>query len=168
MNPQKPFQVLFLCTGNTARSILAEYLLRRFGEGRFESLSAGASPKGEVNPYALRVLKEVYGLAANEARSKSWQEFRDAKLDFVITLCDSARETCPTFPGRPITAHWGSPDPAAFVGDDQATFDFFAKVALQIKWRIELFCSLQFAELDRLRLEQATREIGEANQPATR
>ena len=160
---KRPFRILFLCTGNTARSILGEYLIRRVGQGRFESFSAGAQPKGIVNPYALRVLKDVYRIDVTDARSKSWDEFLTAgeTMDFVITVCDSAHESCPVFPGQPITAHWSSPDPAVFEGDDKATFDFFAKVAMQIQRRIELFCCLPFEKLDALRLEQMTRQIGQ-------
>ena len=167
---KQPFRILILCTGNTARSILGEYLIRRIGQGRFESFSAGAQPKGIVNPYAIRVLKEIYHIDATEARSKSWDEFLTSgeKMDFVITVCDSANESCPIFPGQPITAHWSSPDPAAYEGDDEAKFRFFVKVAAQIQRRIELLCCLPFEKLDSLRLQEMTREIGEKenfNQP---
>src|SRR5688572_21053114 len=113
MSPQ-PYKILFLCTGNTARSLLAEYLIKRTGAGKFESYSAGASPKGVVNPHTLKVLKEVYHIDASGARSKSWEEFRQVHFDFVITVCDNAKESCPIWPGQPIIAHWGSPDPSAF------------------------------------------------------
>ena len=160
---KKPFRILFLCTGNSARSILGEYLIRRIAQGRFESFSAGAQSKGIVNPYAVRVLKDIYHIDASDARSKSWDEFLNTgeKIDFVITVCDSAYESCPVFPGQPITAHWSSPDPAAFEGDDKATFDFFKKVAFQIQRRIELLCCLPIEKLDSLRLQQLTREIGD-------
>jgi len=112
---------------------------------------------------ALRVLKETYHIDPSNVRSKSWDEFIQSGMifDFVITLCDKAKETCPIFPGQPITAHWGSPDPALFEGDDDATFSFFVKVAMEIQRRIELFCSLPFDKLDRLRLQQMTTEIGQ-------
>ena len=97
-----PYKVLILCTGNSARSIIAEYLLRRKGKGRFETYSAGSHPTGKVNPLALWVLKEQYDIDASDARSKSWEEFKDVKFDFVITVCDSAKETCPFFPGPPF------------------------------------------------------------------
>lgn len=159
-NADKPFRILFLCTGNTARSVLAEYLIRKFGGTRFESFSAGANPKGVVNPYTLRVLGEIHGMDASAARSKSWEEFAGRDLDFVITVCDRARETCPVFPGQPVTAHWSFPDPADFAGSEAETFDHFAKIALHIQKRVELLCALPFDKLDHLRLEQRTREIG--------
>lgn len=163
MNEKDKFNILFLCTGNSARSIFAEYIIRKIDPNRFQSFSAGANPKGAVNPYALRVLKESYHIDAADARSKSWEEFLDAgvRFDFVITVCDKAKETCPVFPGHPITAHWSSPDPVDFVGDDVATIYHFFKVARQIQRRLELFCSLRFSALDSMRLTQATREIGD-------
>jgi protein-tyrosine-phosphatase len=152
-----PYKVLILCTGNSARSIIGEYLLRKRGRGRFETSSAGASPSGKVNPLALWVLKEHYGIDASDARSKSWDEFKDVKFDFVITVCDHARESCPIFPGHPVTAHFGSPDPAAFEGTEEEKKRFFVQVALQIARRIELFCSLPDNQLEPLRV----RAIGE-------
>lgn len=158
----KKFKILFLCTGNSARSIMAEYLMRKIDPKRFESFSAGANPKGAVNSYALRVLKDSYHIDAADAHSKSWEEYISAgtRFDFVITLCEKAKEACPAFPSQPITAHWSSPDPAEFEGDDEATVNYFAKVALQIRRRIDLFCSLPFEKLDGLRLQQMTTEIG--------
>lgn len=163
MDSEKPFNILFLCTGNSARSILAEYILRRIGRGRFQTFSAGAKPKGIVNPLALRVLKEMYHIDASDARSKSWEEFTELKVhfDFVITVCDSAKETCPVFPGQPITAHWSSPDPDKFEGDEAARFDFFVQVAIQIQRRLELLCCLSFDKLNSLRIQELTREIGD-------
>ena len=110
-------KILFLCTGNSARSIFAEYFMNRIGRNRFEAYSAGSQPAGTVNPFALRVLRDMYNIDASQARSKSWDEFKDLAFDFVITVCDSARESCPIFPGQPIVAHWGIPDPA--LGDGQ-------------------------------------------------
>jgi arsenate reductase len=159
--PPRKFRILFLCTGNSARSILAEALLRALAGDRFEAFSAGSQPAGRVNPYALRVLDEVFQVEATGARSKSWEEFHSEEFDFVITVCDSARETCPTFPGHPITAHWGFEDPAAFQGGEEETLRKFTDIAFQIRRRLELFCSLPFEKLDRLRLEQETRRIGE-------
>ena len=157
------YKILFLCTGNSARSIIAEQLMQRNSKGAFQAFSAGSKPKGQVHPMALRVLKEIYRIDAADARSKSVDEFiqEGVIFDFVITLCDSAKETCPIFPGQPITAHWGSPDPAAFEGDDAATFAFFAKVAMQIQRRIDLLCCLPIEKLDRLRLQQMTADIGQ-------
>jgi protein-tyrosine-phosphatase len=161
MSTQKPFHILFLCTGNSARSILGEYLIRRIGQGRFISHSAGALPSGKVNPYSIRVLKEVYHIDASDARSKSWDEFKTGPhFDFVITVCDNAKESCPVWPGQPIVAHWGSPDPAAFEGTDEEKFRFFKNVAQQIQRRIELFTSLPLEKLDKLRLAELTKDIG--------
>lgn len=153
-------RVLFLCTGNSARSIFCEYLLRRIGQGRFESYSAGASPTGVVHPLAKRVLNELYHIDTSAARSKSWDEFKDQEFDFVITVCDNARETCPIWPGQPIIAHWGVDDPAAATGTDEQVFREFKRAAHIIQRRLELFCSLPFDKLDRLRLAKLTQDIG--------
>lgn len=157
MREKKPYKVLILCTGNSARSILGEYLLRAKGKGRFEVHSAGAKPTGRVNPLALRVLKEHYGLDASDARSKSWEEFKGVKFDFVITVCDNAKESCPVFPGHPVMAHFGSPDPAEFEGTEERKLWFFVQVATQIARRLDLFCSLPDHQLEPLRV----RAIGE-------
>ncbi len=157
----KPFTVLFLCTGNSARSILAEFLLKKMAPDRFEVYSAGSDPKPHPHPMAISVLEESFQIDATEARSKSWEEFRGRSFDFVITLCDSARETCPLWPGQPIVAHWSSPDPVGVDGDAAAVRRAFWQVASQIRRRLELFTSLPFEKLDALRLEAATREIGE-------
>lgn len=154
----QPFKILFLCTGNSARSIFAEYLGRSLGQGRFEVHSAGSSPKASPHPLAIKVLREHFALSVDDARSKSWEEFRNTKFDFVITLCDNAKETCPVWPGQPVIAHWGSPDPADVSGPQAE--DVFWKVAQQIKRRLDLFFSLPFDKLDALRLEAATKEIG--------
>jgi arsenate reductase len=152
-----PYKVLILCTGNSARSIIGEYLLRLKGKGRFEVFSAGAKPTGTVNPLALWVLKDKYDIDASDARSKSWDEFRDVNFDFVITVCDHAKETCPVWPGHPVVAHWGSPDPADFEGTEKEKKWQFVQVASQIARRIELFCALPDSQLDQLRV----RHIGE-------
>jgi arsenate reductase len=156
----EPYKLLFLCTGNSARSILGEYLLRRLGGSRFQVFSAGSFPTGNVNPLASRVLKEIYNMDASEARSKSWEEFKDVEFDFVITVCDNARETCPIWPGQPIIAHWSSPDPAEVQGSDEQKYRAFKDVALQINRRLELFLAVPLEKLDRLKLTAATREIG--------
>ncbi len=140
--PQLPHKVLILCTGNSARSIIGEYLLRRIGRGRFETFSAGSHPTGRVNPLAVRVLREKHNLDASAARSKSWDEFRDVKFAFVITVCDNAKEQCPVWPGQPMIAHWGSPDPAATEGAEEQKYWAFVQVASQIARRAELFCAL--------------------------
>ena len=132
-------KVLFLCTGNSARSIFGEYLLRRAGGEQFEVHSAGAFPTGKVNPFAIRVLKDVYGIDASTARSKSWEEFGDTRFDVVITVCDNARETCPVFPGQPAMVHWSLRDPAAATGPDEEIYETFKQVAREIENRIEQF-----------------------------
>ncbi len=158
--PPKKFKLLFLCTGNSARSVLAEYFLRRLDPVHFDVFSAGAHPKGSVNPHVLEILRDGYHIDASGARSKSWEEFRDVAFDFVITVCDKARESCPVWPGQPIIAHWGSEDPDAVEGDDEARRQAVKKVAVEIYRRLGLFTSLPLVSLDRLRLEAATREIG--------
>jgi arsenate reductase len=149
-----PYKVLILCTGNSARSIVGEYLLRLKGKGRFEAFSAGAKPTGTVNPLALWVLNDRYDIDASGARSKSWDEFRDVRFDFIITVCDSAREACPVWPGSPVTAHWSSPDPADLQGPENEKKWLFVQVASQIARRIELFCALPDAQLDQLRVQR--------------
>ena len=152
MNPRSPFKVLILCTGNSARSIIGEYLLRAIGRGRFETFSAGSHPTGRVNPLAVRVLAERYGLDASGARSKSWDEFKDVKFDFVITVCDRARESCPIWPGQPVVGHWGSPDPAAVEGAEEVRYRAFVDVASQIARRIEIFCAFSDEQLAAFRV----------------
>jgi arsenate reductase len=156
-------KVLFLCTGNSARSILGEYLLRRIGGQRFETYSAGTIPTGKVNPFALRALRDLYHIDAAGARSKSTDESKDFEFDFVITVCDNARESCPVWPGQPIIAHWGVADPALATGTDAQIFEGFRRAALLLQRRIEVFCALPFDKLDRLRLEKLTRDIGQRN-----
>jgi arsenate reductase len=156
----QPYKFLFLCTGNSARSIIGEFLLRRLGGSRFEVFSAGSFPTGKVNPLAIQVLKDVYEIDASEARSKSWEEFKDLEFDFVVTVCDNARETCPVWPGQPLVAHWSSPDPAAVQGTDSEKYRAFREVAFQINRRLQLFTSLPLEKLDRLKLAAAVREIG--------
>ncbi|HUR60050.1 MAG TPA: arsenate reductase ArsC [Opitutaceae bacterium] len=153
-----PRKILVLCTGNSARSILAEYLLRHLGRGRFEVHSAGSKPTGRVNPFAVRVLRENYDLDADAARSKSWDELRATKFDFVITVCDNAREACPVWPGAPVVAHWSSPDPAGVEGTDEQKLASFVQVAAQIARRAALFCALPE---EKLRDAAAVRAIGE-------
>jgi arsenate reductase len=157
----QPFKILFLCTGNSARSILGEYLIRRVAPGRFESFSAGAKPTGKINQVVLRVLKENYHIDASAARSKSWEEFKDIKFDFVITVCDNAKESCPIWPEQPIIAHWASPDPAAFEGSEEEKFKQTAQVAMQIQRRLDLFCSLPLEKMERLQLAETTKGIGQ-------
>ena len=156
---RKKFKILFLCTGNSARSILAEFFLKRLAPEHFEVYSAGASPRGRVNPYVIEILRDGYHIDASEARSKSWEEFKGVKFDFVITVCDKARESCPVWPGQPIIAHWGSEDPDAVEGEEERR-KVIKKVAVEIYRRLGLFTSLPIESLDRLRLEQMTKAIG--------
>ena len=159
----KPYNVLFLCTGNSARSIMAEALLNDLGKGRFRAHSAGSHPSGRVNPVSLELLRSgrhpVEGL-----RSKSWDEFGtpDApRMDFVITVCDrAAGEVCPVWPGQPVSAHWGFEDPAAFVGPDEEKRRRFLDVYQQIATRIRLFINLPLEKLDRLALVREVRALG--------
>ena len=160
----QPFKILFLCTGNSARSILGEFLIRRIAPGRFISYSAGTIPTGVVNPLAIKVLKDFYHIDASAARSKSTDEMMEIDFDFVITVCDNARESCPVWPGQPIIAHWGSPDPALAQGSDAEKLRQFRIVASQIQRRIELFTALPFEKLDRLKLEKLTKDIGKASE----
>jgi len=156
----RPYKFLFLCTGNSARSILGEYLLRRLGGARFQVFSAGSFPTGKVNPLAVQVLKDGYNIDATDARSKSWEEIKDVEFDFVVTVCDNARESCPVWPGQPIVAHWSSPDPAAVEGSDAEKYRAFKDVAFQIYRRLQLLTSLPLDKLDRVKLTAAIQEIG--------
>ena len=161
--PRKRHNVLFLCTGNSARSIMAECLLERIGGGRFQAFSAGSFPTGTVNPYTLEIL-DRRNHRTGHLRSKSWDEFAapDAPvMDFVFTVCDSAAgEVCPVWPGRPMSAHWGFSDPAAVEGQEAVVRAAFADVYREIAARIEEFASLPFESLDRLSLKQRLDEMG--------
>ena len=141
-------------------SISAEYLLKAIAPTRFETYSAGASPKPAPHPLALEILREDFKIDASDAYSKSWEEFKDAQFDFVITLCDNARENCPVWPGQPIVAHWSSPDPAAVEGSNAEKRRAFWQVAQQIRRRLELLASLPFEKLDALRLKLPRRKSG--------
>ena len=155
--------VLFLCTGNSARSILAEAYLNSAGRGRFKAYSAGSHPTGKVNPFAVELLAKNR-IDASGFRSKSWDEFAKAgapKLDFVFTVCDSAAgEMCPIWPGQPITAHWGVRDPAAATGSDEEKRKAFLRAFTELSTRINLLLALPIAKLDRLALKQKLDEIG--------
>jgi arsenate reductase (thioredoxin) len=158
-SPQR-FKILFLCTGNSARSILAEYFLKRLDPVRFDAYSAGANPRGRVNPHVIERLRDGYHIDASGARSKSWEEFRNVRFDFVITVCDKARESCPVWPGQPIVAHWGSEDPDSVAGGDEEKRQAVKRVGVEIYRRLGLFTSLPMESLSRLRLEEMTRSIG--------
>ena len=157
-------QVLFICTGNSARSVLAEGLLNHLGAGRFVAHSAGSQPTGRVNPWALSTLRSL-GAAGEGHRSKSWDEFAAAgapPLDFIFTVCDSAAgEACPYWPGHPVTAHWGLPDPAAVQGSDDDKARAFMATALVLRRRIEHLLELPIASLDAATLQARLRDIGQ-------
>jgi arsenate reductase len=161
MSAIQPFTVLFLCTGNSARSIFGEFLLRQLGRDDFETHSAGSHPRGAVHPCTLRVLREVYAIDPSSARSKPVTGYQGRDFDFVITVCDQAQESCPIWPGRTLVAHWSSPDPAAFQGGEAETLAYFQKVAAQIHRRAERMCSLPLRTWDRERCRQGLQEIGE-------
>jgi protein-tyrosine-phosphatase len=157
------YNVLFLCTGNSARSILAESIMRKDGQGSFRSFSAGSQPKGQINPLALKVL-EALNYPTDGMRSKSWEEFAAPYapvMDFVFTVCDQAAgEVCPIWPGHPITAHWGVPDPAVVEGTDDQRRQAFRYAYRQLEAHIKLFVALPIDKLDRLAVKRQADEIG--------
>jgi len=161
----KIYNVLFLCTGNSARSVMAEAALSLWGAGKFRSFSAGSFPKGQVHPMTLTLLGDLK-YDTSQFRSKSWDEFAapDAPpLDFIFTVCDNAAgETCPIWPGKPITAHWGVADPAAFAGPEDKTKAVFRRAYLELEARIKLFTSLRLEALDWMALQTKLREIGQS------
>ena len=159
----RTYNVLFLCTGNSARSVMAEVLLNHWGKGRFHAFSAGSHPTGRIHPFTLDLLNSLK-LPTAGLRSKSWDEFAlptAPMLDFVFTVCDQAAgEVCPIWPGQPITAHWGFPDPAAFTGPDVEKRALFADVFRQIETRIKIFAALPLEKLDRLAIQREVRALG--------
>jgi arsenate reductase (thioredoxin) len=160
-----PYRALFLCTGNSARSVLAEATLQHLGQGRVLAYSAGSRPLGRINPFAIELLQRQ-GIATEGLRSKSWDEFAAPgapKMDFIFTVCDSAAgETCPIWPGHPATAHWGVPDPAAVTGSDADKRHAFVQAYTVLRRRIELFLSLPLDRLEHLALASKLRDIGHA------
>lgn len=156
-------RILFLCTGNSCRSQMAEVIMKRLGKGRFEAFSAGSKPAGYVHPLAIQTLEEAH-LLTEGLRSKSWEEFEGQPFDFVITVCDRAKESCPVWPGQPITAHWGFEDPAEANGTDEQKARIFRKVMTEIQTRISLFLALPMGKLSHMELEKEVRGIG---QPST-
>ena len=157
------YNALFICTGNSARSIVAEALLNEMGKGRFRAFSAGSQPKGAVHPLALLELQSR-GISTGGLRSKSWEEFAAPgapEMDFVFTVCDQAAgEVCPVWPGQPMTAHWGMPDPAAVEGSDEAKARAFLDTAITMKRRLDLMLSLPIQSLDSLALQKRVKDIG--------
>jgi len=162
-DPRTPYNVLFLCTGNSARSILAEAILNQNAPGKFRAFSAGSQPTGSVNPNALALL-ERFGYSIQGLRSKSWEEFaRGPGLDFVFTVCDNAaHEVCPVWPGQPVTAHWGVPDPAAVKGTPQEIAAAFREAFGVLERRICAFAALPIRSLDKLALKARLDEIGKS------
>jgi arsenate reductase (thioredoxin) len=160
---EKTYNVLFLCTANSARSILAEAILNRVGKGRFSAFSAGSQPRGAVNPNSIRLLNSL-GYDTSFARSKSWDEFaeKDApRMDFVFTVCDSAAaETCPVWPGQPMSAHWGVPDPAAATGSDAEIGAAFLDAYRMLERRIGAFVALPLKSIDAIALKKSIKDIG--------
>jgi protein-tyrosine-phosphatase len=158
-----PLNVLFLCTHNSARSVIAECVLNRLGKGRFKAYSAGSQPSGRVHPFALDLLKNLK-YETKELRSKSWQEFAEPgapQLDFIFTVCDdAANETCPVWPGQPMSAHWGLPDPSRAEGSETERRLAFADTHRMINQRISIFLSLPLASLDKMSLRRRLDEIG--------
>jgi ArsR family transcriptional regulator, arsenate/arsenite/antimonite-responsive transcriptional repressor / arsenate reductase (thioredoxin) len=163
-----PYNVLFLCTGNSARSIMAECSLNRWGRDRFRAFSAGSHPRGQVHPMTLDILGQL-NFRVDDLRSKSWDEFTradSARLDFVFTVCDQAAgEACPVWPGQPMTAHWSIDDPAAFVGSSEAQRRVFQRVYMELDARIRIFTSLRLEELDKLALQRRLDDIGHLRLP---
>jgi protein-tyrosine-phosphatase len=161
----KIYNVLFLCTGNSARSIIAEAIINRLGAGKFKGFSAGSDPKGVVNPGTIRLLKQL-NFKTDEFRSKSWEEFSGPgapALDFVFTVCDNAaNEVCPIWPGQPMSAHWGIPDPAAATGTDAEIALAFSDAYRMLNNRIAIFCALPISGLDKLSLQKRLNEIGKS------
>jgi arsenate reductase len=160
---ERPYNVLFLCTGNSARSIMAEAILGKLGQGRFRTFSAGSQPKGQVNPHAIQLLQSL-GYDVSGFRSKSWHEFAKPgapALDFAFTVCDNAAgETCPVWPGQPMTAHWGVPDPAEATGAPAEIALAFKEAYRMLHQRIAVFTALPIASLDYLSLQQKLKAIG--------
>lgn len=169
MTSQQTYNVLFLCTGNSARSILAESLLNTLGKGKFRAFSAGSYPKGQVHPMAVELLKRS-NMPTENLRSKSWDEFAATgapPLDLILTVCDNAAgEVCPVWPGKPITAHWGIADPAAAEGTDAEKAFAFRKAFRELETRIKLLMSLPIDSLDRMALHARLRDIGNSNSSA--
>ena len=164
MTTEAAYNALFICTGNSARSILAEGILNKLGQGRFRAYSAGSQPKGEVHPLALATLERLH-MPTTGCRSKSWDEFvapGAPVFDFIFTVCDNAAgEACPFWPGTPVSAHWGVPDPAAVEGSEEQRLKAFKDAALILRRRIELFLSLPLQRLDAMSLQRELRNIGQ-------
>lgn len=168
---ERPYNVLFLCTGNSARSVMAEAILNRLGSGRFRAFSAGSQPKGQINPHTITLLQSL-NYDTSTLRSKSWSEFATLgapALDFVFTVCDNAAgEACPVWPGQPMTAHWGIPDPAEATGSPAEIALAFKDAYRMLNQRIGIFLALPMRSLDRLTLQRKLREIGQSEGATTK
>lgn len=163
MNRTAPYKILFLCTGNSARSILAEFVTNHFFSDKFLACSAGSQPKDQPNPMALTVLREDFHIDCSQASSKSWDVFAGTDFDFVLTLCDDAKESCPVWPGQPVVAHWGMQDPSDT--PESAKRKAFLRTAQILKYRIELLANLPISKLDRLKLQTETSNIRNTELP---
>jgi arsenate reductase len=164
--PNQKFSILFLCTWNAGRSIFAEYFMKELGAAKFDAFSAGVNPKGTVSPVTLKILSENFRLDASDARSKSWHEFEDKELDFIVSVSEQAEETINAFPGKPILANWPFPDPSLVKGSAAEIENAYFQVASRIRYRLQLFNNLSFDKLDRLRLELKMRELGQSRDQA--
>jgi arsenate reductase (thioredoxin) len=156
------FRILFLCTWNASRSIFAEYFMRELGANRFDAVSAGVKPRGEVSPITLGILKFKFRIDASDARSKSWEEFKDSQLDFIVSVSEQAEETSHAFPGKPILAHWPYEDPSLVHGTPEEVESAYFRTASRIRYRLQLFNNLSFDQLDRLRIELNMKELGQS------
>jgi arsenate reductase (thioredoxin) len=160
--PAQKFRILFLCTWNASRSIFAEYFMKELGSARFEAFSAGVTPKGQVSPITLRILHDRFRIDASGARSKSWEEFKNEHLDFVVSVSEQAEQTSHAFPGRPILAHWPYDDPAKVQGTTEEVEAAYFRVASRIRYRLQLFNNLSLDQLDRLRVEVQMKQLSES------
>jgi protein-tyrosine-phosphatase len=156
------FSILFLCRWNAGRSIFAEYFMRQLGSQRFDVFSAGVTPLGHVSPVTLKILQDKFQIAAADARSKSWHEFEDRQLDFIVTLSEEAATTSQAFPGKPILANWPFRDPSKTQGSERQVEDSYLRVATAIRHRLQLFNNFSFDQLDRLRLETSMKKLAQS------
>jgi arsenate reductase len=161
--PARKFKILFLCTWNASRSIFAEYFMKEMGSDRFEVFSAGVTPKDQVSPITLRVLRDKFRIDASGARSKSWEVFKDEPLDFIVSVSEQAEQTSHAFPGQPILVHWPYEDPATVKGTSEQVEAAYFRTASRIRYRLQLFNNLSFDQLDRLRIEVKMKEFAELN-----
>jgi arsenate reductase (thioredoxin) len=157
------FKILFLCTWNASRSIFAEYFMKEMGSARFDSFSAGVTPRGEVSPVTLKVLQDSFRIDASGARSKSWEEFKDEHLDFVVSVSEQAEQTSHAFPDKPILAHWPYDDPTKVQGTPEEVELAYFRVASRIRYRLQLFNNFSFDQLDQLRTELAMKKLAESS-----